>query len=66
MYTNGVRVSYLDVLQLVEHLEVDFLDEIPREINRADPCHRAECASPDIRDLIVAEVQPSNKPHPTE
>jgi hypothetical protein len=49
-------MKYLDVLQLVEHLEVDFLDKIPRKINRANTCHGAECPSSYIRDLIVTEV----------
>jgi hypothetical protein len=53
---NSKRVRYLDVLQLVEHLEVYFRYEIPREVNRADSRHRPESASPDIRDLIVAQV----------
>jgi hypothetical protein len=58
--------SYLNVLQLVEHLKVYLLDEISRKINSANPRHRAKRTSPNIHDLIVTQVQPSNKPHPTE
>jgi hypothetical protein len=48
--------SYLNVLQLVEHLKVYLLNKIPCKINGANPCHRAKCASPNICDLIVTEV----------
>jgi hypothetical protein len=51
-----VKVSYLNILQLVEHLKFYLLDKIPREINCANPCHRAKCAPPYICDLIVTEV----------
>ena len=50
------RIRYLNVLQLVEHLEVYLLDEVPRQINRANSCHGSECASTDIRDVIVTEI----------
>jgi hypothetical protein len=47
---------YLNVLQLVEHLKVYLLDEVPRQINRANSCHGSESASTDIRDVIVTEI----------
>lgn len=57
---------YLSILQLIKHLEVDLFNEVPREIDRADSGNGAECSATYIVDLIVTEVQSSQKTHTAE
>jgi len=57
---------YLSKLQLIEHLEINLLDEIPRKIDGADPCNRTEGSTTHIIDLIVAQIQSPEKTHATK
>lgn len=54
---------YLSKLQLIKHLEVDLFDEISREIDGTDPCNRTEGSTTHVIDLIVAQMQSSEKTH---
>lgn len=48
-----VATRYLSKLQLIEHLEIDLLDEIPRKIDGADPGDGAEGTATHIIDLVI-------------
>lgn len=65
-YTSTVFQIYLSELQLIEHLEVDFLNEIPREIDGANPGNGTKSSTIYVIDLIVTQVQPSKKTHAAE
>lgn len=47
--------SYLCELQLIKHLKVNLLDEVPGQINSADPCDRAKGSSAHVVNLIIAQ-----------
>lgn len=57
---------YLSKLQLVKHLEINLLDEIPRKIDGADPCNRTKGSTTHVIDLIVAQMQSPEKTHATK
>lgn len=50
----------------MKHLEVDLLNEVSREIDRADSSNGTESSAAYIVDLIIAEMQPSEKTHTAE
>lgn len=54
---------YFSKLQLIEHLEVNLLDEIPRKIDGTDSCNRTEGSTAHVIDLIVAQIQSPEKTH---
>lgn len=51
---------------MIEHLEINLLDEIPRKIDGTDPCNRTKGSTAHVIDLIVAQIQSSEKTHATE
>lgn len=58
--------TYLNELQVVEHLVVDLLDEIPGKINGANFGDAAERAPPDVCYQIVRKIQTPQEPHAFE
>lgn len=55
--------KYLSKLQLIEHLKVDLFDKISRKIDGTDPCNRIEGSTTYVVDLIVTQIQSSEKTH---
>lgn len=56
LYKFNFADIYLSVLQLIKHLEVDFLNEVPRKINSADPGNGSKRSTTYVVDLIVTQV----------
>lgn len=58
--------THLGKLQLIEHLEVDLFNEVASEIDDADSGDRSEGSATDVVDLVVAQIQSSEKTHAAE
>lgn len=54
---------YLGELKLIEHLEVDLFNKISGKINSTDSSNGAEGSTTHIVDLIIAQIQTSQKAH---
>lgn len=65
-YINIIFRMYLSELQLIEHLEIDLLNEVPRKIDGADPGNSTEGSTTHVVDLIVTQIQPPEKTHSAE
>jgi len=49
-----VMIKYLCKLQLIEHLEINFFNKVPRKVDGANPSDGTERSTTHIIDLIVA------------
>lgn len=52
---SDIRI-YLSKLQLIEHLEVDLLNEVPGKIDGADPGDGTKSSTTHVVDLIVTQI----------
>lgn len=55
--------SYFGELKLIEHLKVDLLDEISRQIDGSYPGHGSKGPPPNVVYLIVAQIQSYQETH---